>query len=94
MPSVKKQTPAILLVGLNHRTTPIAVREQLALGACKLPMVAEDLHAVGAPLGAVQEVVILSTCNRLEIYATSGAPAEGIRLIGEKLARQRNVPFA
>lgn len=68
----------VILVGLNHRTTPVEVREKLALSG-------EDLQAALKKLregccdpdiddpedtpSIIQEGVIISTCNRLEVYA-------------------------
>ena len=60
---------SIILVGLNSRTAPFALRERLALSGKALDAALTELHdCPGSPL---QEVVILSTCNRLEIYAES-----------------------
>ena len=53
------------LIGLNHRTAPIEVREQLCFPEDALP---EALRAVAA-LPNVREAMILSTCNRVEIMA-------------------------
>ena len=64
----------LLLIGLNHRTAPVAVRERLAFVTGKQ---AELL--AGTPL---HEAVILSTCNRVEIYGLTGnhtAAAAAIR---------------
>jgi glutamyl-tRNA reductase len=76
----------ILLVGLNHRSAPVAVRERLSLAgealgralsalplatasAASQPADCEPLRAFpGAPLS---EAVILSTCNRFELYAAA-----------------------
>lgn len=75
---------SIILVGLNHQTAPVALREQLSLSGCALDMALQEL---GAGAGAKQypdraglrriihESVILSTCNRLELVATTGNPA-------------------
>lgn len=60
----KKANVSILLVGLNHRTAPLALREPLALSGDGLRGALNDLRG----LPNVQEAVILSTCNRLEIY--------------------------
>jgi len=55
---------AILVFGVNHRTAPIDVREQVALDAGQLPSaLAGALEAAGSA-----EAVILSTCNRTEFY--------------------------
>jgi len=55
---------AILVFGVNHRTAPIDVREQVALDAGELPAA---LTGALAAAGSA-EAVILSTCNRTEIY--------------------------
>lgn len=52
----------ILLLGVNHKTTPLAVREQLALGKGY----AEPLQALRNIAGC-KECYLLSTCNRVEI---------------------------
>ncbi|MEO8394227.1 MAG: glutamyl-tRNA reductase, partial [Chloroflexota bacterium] len=62
---------SILLVGLNHRTAPLNLRESLALKGDTLRAALEDLRG----LPNVQEAVILSTCNRLEIYAEGSLDA-------------------
>ena len=58
----------ILLAGLNHNTAPIEVRERVSFTREQLP---ETLSHVGNRFG---EGVILSTCNRTEIYALSNSP--------------------
>ncbi len=66
----------IVVVGLSHRTAPVQVRERVAGGG-------ESLDGVVASLMAraeVSESLVLSTCNRVEIFATaSGAPTDAIR---------------
>jgi len=57
----------VIVVGLNHRTAPIALRECLAFQEDTLP---EALHQVNA-LPSLRENMILSTCNRVEIYAAA-----------------------
>jgi glutamyl-tRNA reductase len=66
----------IVLVGLNHRTAPVALREQFSLADCGVRMALEDFgisgqrHRSAIPdSGQLKEAVILSTCNRLEVYA-------------------------
>jgi glutamyl-tRNA reductase len=56
---------ALLLIGLNHRTAPVDLREKLYIhGDMLYPVLTEMQH-----LEVVNENAILSTCNRLEIYA-------------------------
>lgn len=56
---------SIVVVGLNHKTAPIAVLERLAIAEERLP---KALHQLGT-YEHVVEGAILSTCNRIEIYA-------------------------
>lgn len=53
-----------ITAGINHRTAPVCLREQVAFGTDQLP---EALHDAKKHTG-VDEIVILSTCNRTEIY--------------------------
>ena len=77
-------------VGLNHKTAPVSVREQLAVDPEKLREILRDLHDDSR----LDEVMILSTCNRVEIYTTA-ASAEEARLLGlEMLCRQRGFELA
>jgi glutamyl-tRNA reductase len=63
----------ILLLGVNHKTTPLAVREQLAMGNGY----EQPLHALRGIAGC-KECYLLSTCNRVEILvvAQEGAQVE------------------
>ncbi len=58
---------SIFCIGLNHKTAPVEIRERLAFAESQLP---EQLEQIGE-LPAVAEVVILSTCNRVEIYGAA-----------------------
>jgi glutamyl-tRNA reductase len=55
---------ALLVLGINHKSAPIRLREQLAFDAARLPEALQSLRA----LPNVREAAILSTCNRSEIY--------------------------
>lgn len=60
----------LLLVGLNHKSAPVEVRERLAFQPKRMPEALSALTRVnGQSEGAIYEAVILSTCNRVEIYA-------------------------
>ena len=62
----------LFVAGMNHRSAPIAVREQLALGEDKLRGVPAGL----THRGLCAEVMILSTCNRVEVYGLADVPGE------------------
>jgi glutamyl-tRNA reductase len=78
----------ILVVGLSHRTAPVQVRERLAAGADALPAVLARL----ASRPELDEVMFLSTCNRVEVVATTRNGAEALeearRAIRDELAAQ------
>jgi glutamyl-tRNA reductase len=58
---------AIVVIGLSHHTAPVTLRERFAFAEARLP---EMLQALCSS-GAAEEAVILSTCNRVEIYAAT-----------------------
>jgi len=62
----------IVLVGLNHRTAPVEVRERVSFTTEQSRKAAEQLRA----RGILEETLVLSTCNRSEIY---GVPPESSR---------------
>ena len=76
------------LVGLSHHTAPIEVRERLHFPEKDLPAA---LHAL-VERDAVEEAIILSTCNRVEILARLADDADARLLLGDFLSRQRRVP--
>jgi glutamyl-tRNA reductase len=86
----------ILVIGLNHRTAPVALRENLALAGCDLPAALQDLraHTSQPPASIIDEAVILSTCNRLEVWLSSSNTGSAIRLVTPFLARQQGIAGA
>ena len=56
-----------ICVGVSHKQAPIAVRERLAVPADKLAARLQQLRAVPG----VREALLVSTCNRLEIFAAA-----------------------
>jgi glutamyl-tRNA reductase len=64
----------LLVLGLSHKTAPVELRERLNFAAHALT---EPLHAMTA-LPAVREGLILSTCNRVELYA-AGSDTDAVQ---------------
>jgi glutamyl-tRNA reductase len=62
----------IVLVGLNHRSAPVEVREKVSFTNDQARQAAEELRA----RGILHETLVLSTCNRSEVY---GVPPETTR---------------
>lgn len=61
----------VLCLGLSHKTAPVEIREQVAFTGKNLGSVAREISS----LPGVHEAVVVSTCNRMEIYA--GVEREG-----------------
>jgi glutamyl-tRNA reductase len=79
---------AILIVGLNHRTAPVEMRERLAFagnGAVESAL----KRLVTQPV--IDEAVIISTCNRVEIVACTVDPALAAERIETFLAEEQAV---
>ncbi|MFT3775491.1 MAG: glutamyl-tRNA reductase [Minicystis sp.] len=57
----------IVCVGLSHKNAPIEVRERLAVSKANVPEVIEQLLAQPT----IGEALVLSTCNRVEVYAAA-----------------------
>ncbi len=61
----------LLVLGLSHKTAPVAQREKAALSEAEARALLRELTAAGT----VAEAVALSTCNRTEIYASAPDPS-------------------
>ncbi|MGE5138681.1 MAG: glutamyl-tRNA reductase [Rudaea sp.] len=68
--------PIILTMGLNHTTAPIDVREQVESTGCLRDQARESLLLQINP-SLLHEVLVLSTCNRTEIYTIAADAAAG-----------------
>src|SRR5213594_3149861 len=57
----------ILVLGLSHHSAPVTIRERFAFAEARVPAALQLLR----DSGVAEEAVILSTCNRVEIYAAT-----------------------
>ena len=74
----------LLVIGLSHHSSPVNVRERFAFEESRIPAALQSLR----DSGTAQEAVILSTCNRVEIYAlTSLEPRQGFAALRDFLLR-------
>ena len=71
---------SLVVVGINHRTAPVEVRERVVFEPGRVPDALREL----ATLEPVQEAVIVSTCNRTELYCVTG---DGDAALGDWLQR-------
>jgi glutamyl-tRNA reductase len=58
---------SVVVIGLNHRSTPLDLLERMTIGDARLPKALHDLIS----REDVTEAVVLSTCNRTEVYAVA-----------------------
>lgn len=75
---------SIVVIGINHKTAPVSIREQVAFSEQQLG------DTLSAKLPLLNEKLILSTCNRTEVYATvnDDVPVEALK---NWYAQQHNI---
>lgn len=77
---------SVVVIGLNHRTSPVTVRERFAFAESEIPDVLGRMRQAGF----LEEAVILSTCNRVELYAAGPlAPEQLLHHLRSFLLRDR-----
>lgn len=74
--------------GINHQSAPINVRERLAFNTAQTKTILQDL----CQLEAVNEAVLVSTCNRTEIYM-SGNHAQAVQQWFHQQSQAANIPI-
>jgi glutamyl-tRNA reductase len=78
----------IAVVGLSHKTAPVEVREKLSIPEPQTESSTE--HLLGYP--HIEEVAVLSTCNRLEIYIVAQDTEHGVREVTQFLSEHSKLP--
>src|SRR3984957_18152321 len=80
---------SILVVGLSHKSAPLATLERAVLtGDARLKLLHDVLHAED-----VAGALIVSTCNRVEVYADVGKFHSAVAAVCDLLARHSGVPL-
>ncbi|MEC4985638.1 MAG: glutamyl-tRNA reductase [Oscillatoria sp. PMC 1068.18] len=77
----------IVVIGLSHKTAPVEIREKLSIPETKI----EGAIAHMKSYPHIEEVAILSTCNRLEIYAVVSDTESGVREICQFLCESGKI---
>jgi glutamyl-tRNA reductase len=77
---------SVLVVGLSHRSAPLSLLEDVSRGLGDTTDVLTELLA-----GAVGEAVVLSTCNRVEVYADTEGFHPGVEAVTDLLLRRADV---
>jgi glutamyl-tRNA reductase len=78
----------LFLLGVSHRTAPVDIREKLDFSSRDLGAAVEAL----ATRASAAESVVLSTCNRSEIYVASSDPAQAREELVQFLSEYHGVP--
>ena len=79
----------LILIGLNHKTAPIEVRERLAFQDSEIEKALSQVYS----LPGVKETMILSTCNRVELYAISQKAERSVEDLKDFLSRFHQLPL-
>jgi len=80
----------IIVVGLSHHTAPLEIREKLVFSSSGIESPLRELTS----LPDITEGVIVSTCNRVEVYARARDMAAGIARVKRFLAGRGGIPFS
>lgn len=79
---------SLVVIGCNHRSSSLDVLERLSVAARDLPKALADLAATSH----LSEVVVLSTCNRTEVYCLAERFHDGSAEVRDYLARHSGLP--
>ncbi len=80
----------IVLLGLNHTTAPVELRECLAFSQEETFTALQSLHAAAA----INEALVISTCNRVEVVMTTSDTAAAVDRAKAYLAEAKNTPLS
>jgi glutamyl-tRNA reductase len=81
---------SVLVVGLSHQTAPVSLLERVAVPADELPKALDELYRAET----ISEVLLLSTCNRIEVYADVARFHPAVAEITGVLARRAGLPVS
>ncbi|MCP2320626.1 glutamyl-tRNA reductase [Nocardia amikacinitolerans] len=80
---------SVLLVGISHRSAPVAVLEKVAITDADRPKLIDRMLASSH----ISEAMIVSTCNRVEVYAVVDAFHGGLAEVGDLLTKHSGLPL-
>jgi glutamyl-tRNA reductase len=80
----------IAVVGLSHKTASVEIRERLSIPEAEVHQTIQTLKFYPH----IKEVAILSTCNRLEVYAVLADTQQGVQEIIQYLSEAKNIPLS
>jgi len=88
--TVSPEALKIILIGVNHRTAPVELREKLGFSAEETESALTTLRK----LPFVREALLISTCNRVEVLVTTDQPETAREMIPAHIAEWKSMPLA
>lgn len=85
-----KERSSIVVIGLSVHTTPVEMREKLAIPEAEWPRAIEEL----CHLNHIEEAAVLSTCNRTEIYVVALSQHRGVKEVTEWMSKTSGIPVS
>ncbi|KAK4794718.1 hypothetical protein SAY86_012712 [Trapa natans] len=85
-----KERNSILVIGLSIHTTPVEMREKLAIPEAEWPRAIAEL----CNLNHIEEAAVLSTCNRMEIYVLALSQHRGVKEVTEWMSKTSGIPVS
>ncbi|XP_065881123.1 glutamyl-tRNA reductase 1, chloroplastic-like [Euphorbia lathyris] len=83
-----KERASIVVIGLSIHTTPVELREKLAIPEAEWPRAIGELCS----LNHIEEAAVLSTCNRMEIYVVALSQHRGVKEVTEWMSKTSGIP--
>lgn len=80
----------IVIVGTNHNTAPIELREKLSFSGEETARAILELKS----MAEIREVIIISTCNRMEVMMTADDPGKAVACFKTYISSSRSLPAA
>jgi glutamyl-tRNA reductase len=72
-----------VVIGLDVHSTPVEIREKLAIPEAQCPQAITELCA----MNHIEEAAVLSTCNRMEIYVVALSQHRGVKEVTEWMSK-------
>ncbi|KAK7385433.1 hypothetical protein VNO78_31151 [Psophocarpus tetragonolobus] len=85
-----KERSSIMVIGLSVHSTPVEMREKLAIPEAEWPRAIAELCS----LNHIEEAAVLSTCNRMEIYVVALSKHRGVKEVTEWMSKTSGIPVA
>ncbi|KAG5064024.1 Glutamyl-tRNA reductase 1, chloroplastic [Glycine max] len=85
-----KERSSVMVIGLSVHSTPVEMREKLAIPEAEWPRAIAELCS----LNHIEEAAVLSTCNRMEIYVVALSKHRGVKEVTEWMSKTSGIPVA